>query len=191
MLSSVPANLIRQWCYCPRVVYYQELVELPIQRPAWVAQGERFHQMEARLWQRRNLACFQLEDGKQHHNLPMRSATLGLHGIADMVVETDEAVYAVEFKLAASNKKRGDVLQLAAYAMLAEDHFQKPGTVGFLAGSGKTLHTINIDTEKRQQVATVAQAIRTMLAKGRKPESSASLAQCGACEYVNFCNDRL
>ncbi len=159
--------------------------------PEWVRQGEHFHQMEAILWQRRNLSRFHLREGKQHHSLSMYSAALGLHGIADMVVETDETVYAVEFKLAASNKKRGDVLQLVAYAMLAEDHFQKPGTVGFLVGSGKVLHTIIIDAEKRQQVATVAQAIRAMLVKGRKPESSASLGQCGACEYVNFCNDRL
>ena len=164
---------------------------LPVQRPTWVAQGERFHQMEAKLWQRRNLSRFNLQAGRQYHNLTMRSVELGLHGIADMVIETDDAVYAVEFKLSASNKKRGDILQLTAYAMLAAAHFDKPGEIGFLVGSGKILHQIDIDPQRYQAVLDVAAAIRQMLNRGLKPDSGATLAQCCNCEYVNFCNDRL
>ena len=191
MLSSIPANLIRQWCYCPRVVYYAELTEIPITRPIWVKQGENFHQLEEKLWQRRNLSRFQLTDGKMHYSLAVQNRSLGLHGIVDMAVETDEAVYAVEFKLSASNKKRGDILQLTAYAMMLEQHFSKPSPWGFLVGKGKVLHTVEIDTIRRQQANTVAGEIRKMLKRGRKPESSATVVQCCACEYVNFCNDRL
>ncbi len=191
MLSSVPANLIRQWCYCPRVVYYQEMIELrAIARPAWVKQGEDFHQLEEKLWQRRNLSRFKLASGKIHRNLAMRSDDLGLHGIVDMAVETDEAVYPVEFKLSASNKKRGDILQLTAYAMLLEKHFSKSSPVGFLVSKGKVLHTIDMDTVRRREVMTVTDEIGQMLLHGLKPESSATVVQCCACEYVNFCNDR-
>ena len=191
MPYSIPVNLIRQWCYCPRVVYYMELTDIAFHRPVWVGQGERFHRVEEKLWQRRNLSRFNLRSGKTHHNLTVRSAALGLHGIVDMAVETDEAVYAVEFKLSANNGKRGDQLQLAAYAMLLEEYFSKPSTAGFLVGKGKVLHTIDIDADKRRMVVEVADTIRRMLRRGRKPESSATVAQCCACEYVNFCNDRL
>ena len=71
----------------------------------------------------------------------MRNEDLGLHGIVDMAVETDAAVYAVEFKLSVNNKKRGDILQLVAYAMLLEKHFSKPSPVGFLAGKDKVLYS--------------------------------------------------
>ena len=191
MLSSVPVNLIRQWCYCPRVVYYMELMDIPVHRPAWVKQGEDFHRLEEKLWQRRNLSRFRLTSGKIHHNLAMRSEKLGLHGIVDMAVETDEAVYPVEFKLSPSNKKRGDILQLTAYAMLLEKHFGKSSLVGFLAGKGKILHTIDVDRARQQDVMAVVDAIIGMLQRGLKPESSATVVQCCACEYVNFCNDRL
>ena len=191
MLFSIPVNLIRQWCYCPRVVYYMELTNVAIHRPAWVNQGEDFHQLEEKLWKRRNLSRFNLASGKTHHNLAMRNEGLGLHGIADMAIETDEAVYAAEFKLSASNKKRGDILQLSAYAMLLEKHFAKPSSVGFLIGKGKILHTVGIDTDKRKEVIEVANKIRRMLQRGVKPPSSATITQCCACEYVNFCNDRL
>ena len=78
----------------------------------------------------------------------MKSPDLGLHGIADMVIETDDAVYAVEFKLSANNKKRGDVLQLVAYAMLIQGYFKKPSPVGFLIGKNKILHQVVINQEK-------------------------------------------
>ena len=191
MSFSVPVNLIRQWCYCPRVVYYMELINMPIHRPVWVKQGEDFHQLEEKLWQRRNLSRFDLQKGKKHYRLSMQSEQLGIHGIADLVIETDEAVYPVEFKISANNKKRGDLLQLIAYGMLAEKYFKKSASVGFLVGQGKILHKINIDKDKHEQVRSVANEINKMLQKGRKPESSASFFQCSACEYVNFCNDRL
>ena len=191
MLSSVPVNLLRQWCYCPRVVYYMELTETPVHRPLWVKQGEDFHLLEEKLWQRRNLSRFKLASGKTYHNLAMRNDELGLHGIVDMAIETDDAVYAVEFKLSPNNKKRGDILQLTAYAMLLEKHFSKPSPVGFLAGKGKVLHIIGMDRARYQEVMTTIDEIRQMLQRGLKPESSATVVQCCACEYVNFCNDRL
>jgi len=191
MSYSVPVSLIRQWCYCPRVVYYMELTDIAFHRPAWVKQGENFHRTETTLWQRRNLSRFNLDEGEIHHNLTMRDDGLELHGIVDMAIETDDAVYSVEFKLSATSKKRGDQLQLAGYAMLLEKHFSKPSPVGFLVGKGKVLHSINIDADKRDAVKAIADKIRRMLRRGLKPESSASVAQCCACEYVNFCNDRL
>jgi len=129
-----------------------ELTDLAFHRPAWVEQGENFHRMETKLWQRRNLSRFNLEKGEIHHNLTMQDDALGLHGIVDMAIETDDAAYAVEFTLSASNKRRGDQLQLAGYAMLLEKHFSKPSPVGFLVGKGKVLHVIDIDENKRSAV---------------------------------------
>ena len=190
MSYSLPVNLIRQWCYCPRVVYYMELTGIPIQKPAWVKQGTEFHKLEKKLWQRRNLSRFKLNTGKIYHNLNLRSDEFALHGIVDMAIETSDAVYAVEFKLSAKDKKRKDKLQLTAYAMLLEKHFSKPSPVGFLAGKGKVLHKIDIDKRSRQNVMETADSIRKMLDKGAKPESSATTVQCCNCEYINFCNDR-
>ena len=188
--NSIPVNLIRQWCYCPRVVYYMELTNVAFHRPIWVKQGEAFHARERQLWNRRNLSRFDLKNGKKYHNLHLRDSNLSLHGKVDMAIETDKAVYAVEFKLSANCKKRGDQLQLVAYAMLLEKHFLKPSQVGFLVGTGNVLHIISIDKHKRKSVVDNVKQIKTMLSQGVKPDSSASVFQCCNCEYVNFCNDR-
>lgn len=188
--SSVPVNLIRQWCYCPRIVYYMELTDAAPLFPAWVKQGEKFHRQEERLWQRRNLSRFGLEKGEKHYNLNLQDGDIGMHGVVDMAIETEDAVYAVEFKLS-HYFRRGHQLQLVAYALLLEKHFLKPSLYGFLVGTGKNLHVVNIDVAMRQAVEKVVRSIRKMLDQGKKPSSSATTAQCGICEYLNFCNDRL
>jgi len=101
---SVPANLIRQWSYCPRVVYYMELTNMDFHRPQWVKQGEEFHQIEEKLWQRRNLSRFNLEGGQVLHNMRIKNDELGLHGIVDMAMETEKTVHAVAFKLSSTPK---------------------------------------------------------------------------------------
>lgn len=191
MSSSVSVHLLRQWCYCPRIVYYMELMDIDVHRPSWVEQGEEFHQLEKHLWHRRNLSRFKLDSGKLHHGLSLRSDEMWLHGIVDMAIETDEVVYPVEFKLSPSKKKRGDILQLTAYAMLLEKHFDKSSPVGFLAGPRKTIYAIDIKENRKQDVLVAINEVKKILQRGLKPESSASVVQCCTCEFVNYCNDRL
>ena len=114
MSYSVPVNLIRQWCYCPRVVYYIELTDYSVTYPTWVQQGENFHQEQARLWQRRNLSRFALDDGKIQLEKHGASNKYSIHGIADMVIETENEDYPVEFKLTSSKQKKGAIQQLVA-----------------------------------------------------------------------------
>lgn len=189
MLFDIPVNLIREWCYCPRIVYYMELTNHKVTYPPWVQQGTDFHAAAENLWKRRNLSRFGLEQGKRHHNLAVSSEQLSMHGIVDMAIETEQQAYAAEFKLSATNKRRGDVMQLVAYAMLLEKHFAKPSPVGFLVGKGKVLHCIEIDDSKRREVKKIVQDITAMLAKGMKPHSNAT-TQCHICQYLNYCNDR-
>lgn len=190
MLSSIPVHLIRQWCYCPRIVYYIELTNYGVSYPVWVKQGEHFHSRQGTLWQRRNLSRFDLEAGKLHQNLEVSSVRYGLHGVVDMVVETDDAVYPVEFKLDSSVKRRGAILQLAGYALIVEDHFRKRCPHGFLCEGEKRLHRIDITPELREETLSKAEAIRKMMEVGVKPDSSATPCQCTNCEYTNHCNDR-
>ena len=168
-----------------------ELMDIDIHRPSWVKQGKDFHQLEKHLWQRRNLSRFKLDSGKLHYGLSLRSDEMRLHGIADMAIETDEMVYPVEFKLSPSKKKRGDILQLTAYSMLLEKHFNKPSPLGFLTGPRKTVHVIDIKDNRKYDVLATINEINKILQRGLKPESSASVAQCCTCEFVNYCNDRL
>lgn len=191
VLFSVPVNLIRQWCYCPRIVYYLELTPFSVAHPRWVEQGEQFHEKETKLWLRRNLRRFHLEGGKVHLGVSAGSARHQIHGIADMVIETADAVYPVEFKLAESVQKRGGILQLVAYGMILEDTFTKKSPFGFLTEEKKKISWIELSEARRKDVLLQVRRIREMLDKGVKPDSPATIHQCMGCEYRNHCNDRV
>jgi len=187
---SVPVNLIRQWCYCPRIVYYIELTDFPVVYPRWVKQGERFHERETALWRRRNLSRFDLERGKIHLDFDATSSRHQIHGIADMVIETEDAVYPVEFKLANSFQKKGGILQLVSYGLIMEEAFQKKSPAGFLAEGEKNILKIDFDDTLKAEVLSKVKQIKQMLSLGVKPDSSATIHQCVRCEYRNHCNDR-
>lgn len=190
MSFSIPVNYIRQWCFCPRIVYYAELTDFPARYPVWVRQGEIFHEQEARLWQRRTLSRFGLQDAAVHLDFQGKSEKHGLHGIADMLIESGDEVFPVEFKLTWNFQKKGGLLQLAAYGLIAAEQTGKKCQCGFIAESEKKLHRVNFSDQLTGEVLQKAAEIRNMLIKGTKPVSPATLRQCTNCEFLNHCNDR-
>ena len=187
---SVPVNLIRQWCYCPRKVYYFELTNFKVYSPLWVKQGERYHDHESHLWKRRDLSRFKLEGGEKLYNYALRSQNHDIHGLCDLVIKTKEAVFVSDFKLTTQRKRLGNILQLAAYGIMASEQFNLPCHTGFLTGPNKQLDTINFTDDIKTKVIDAIAQIHSILNCGIKPDSSASDAQCQSCEYVNHCNDR-
>jgi len=55
---KIPVYLIRQYLFCPRVVYFLELLNIPKQTPIWVKEGEEFHKSISKLLKRRTLSKF-------------------------------------------------------------------------------------------------------------------------------------
>ena len=188
---KVPANLIRQWCFCPRVVYYRELLNLSSAKPLWVKQGEDKHSQFNNLIKRRRFTKLGLEKGKRHFDISLTSYQLPFYGVADLVIETPNAVYPVDYKTG-NRIYRGQIMQMTAYCLLAEKVFSKPATHGiFLFGEkGKTIELIEITERLREDVISICKNIIDMLNMGMKPHSDASLPQCMQCEYLNYCNDR-
>lgn len=191
MSYKVPANLIRQWCFCPRIVYYRELLNLQSAKPLWVQQGEDKHIDFNQLIRRRRFNKLGLENGTRHFNVVLESPQYSFYGIADLVIECDDAVYPVDYK--SGNKiYRGQIMQMAAYCMLAQDKFDKPAPFGiFLYGDkGTLIKTIENNKQLQEEVTNICQNIIDALNKANKPASNASVHQCMQCEYLNYCNDR-
>jgi CRISPR-associated exonuclease Cas4 len=161
---SLPVSLIRQFVFCPRIPYFHELLGLRPNKPLWVKQGEAYHKRQDMLSKRRNLSRFGLDKGIQHHNLSLRDEALGIHGICDLLIETDEAVYPLEFKLYGEKPRRGQIYQLAAYGMLAEKEMSKPCHQGFiLYGQKGNTQSIILDDKIREDVSAVIRNMQRIL----------------------------
>lgn len=188
---SIPSSLFRQYCFCPRIVYFQYILGLKVPSPLWVKQGVDYHVREQQLSQSRTLKRYQLDIGKIEFDVKLKSEKWGIHGLADAVIFLPEQALIIEFKLSCNKPTRGQKLQMAAYAVMVEEQYNTDVKAGFISyeSKGKT-HKIDIKDELKISLSKATKHIELMQNTQVMPDSSASRAQCGQCEYVNFCNDR-
>ncbi len=188
---SLPISLIRQYLFCTRIPYYQEIMHLNPTRPLWVNQGEQYHKYQQRLFKDRTLKRFGLNNAQTSFNKELISEKIGIHGISDCIITTDKKVYPIEFKLYGVKPTKSQIYQTVAYGMVAAEVEQKIFDTAFVLfeKKGKT-HKIIVDKQLKQKVSNTISKVKNMLQAGDKPDSSASQQQCTQCEYINYCNDR-
>ena len=188
---SLPAHLLRQHAFCPRIPYFIEGLGISPETPLWVQQGQDYHARQERLTHDRTLKRFGLDKAARQFRVRLSSARLGLHGIADAVLETENEVYPVEFKTEFSEAGRGQILQLTAYGLMAEEMKGKRFVAGYLLyGQKGNTRKVERSNALTGDLNHALEVVRANLAAARMPESSAAAPQCGQCEYFNYCNDR-
>lgn len=187
---------LKQWTYCPRVLYYRYC--LPEIRPVTdlIAAGIRSHADEAGREERRSLRTYGLSAGERAFDVGLRSGALGLRGRLDLAIAVParaapgaEAMV-VEYK--DSEKAAGPhfKLQLAAYALLLEEAWELPVRRGYIYSIPlRQTEVIAITPALRSKVRSTVEAMRTAIAGERMPDAPASRRPCVSCEFRRFCND--
>jgi CRISPR-associated exonuclease Cas4 len=185
---------LKQWAYCPRVVFYRYC--LPAIRPVTYSMeaGVRAHEDAAALEARRSLHAYGIEDGERHFDVVVRSERLGLSGRIDLVIRVpsatgDEAIV-VDYKLSEGKAHSNYALQLAAYALMIEEAWGISVRRGFIYHiPDRRAEPIAITPALRRKVETAARDIHQFIQGERMPDPPKSLAPCVACEFRRFCND--
>lgn len=171
--ESLPVSYIRQFCFCPRIPFLSVFLEIKPPPPLWVKDGVDFHEKAAMLQKRRKLSKFNLSGkGVFKSNIYLKSSVYPIHGIADGIfIMEDGEIIPLEFK--------------------AQDNFvASRGHVLHLYGKkGKSLR-VDFAEERKKKVIEIAQKIISSFETGLLPDSPATSAQCGQCEFLNFCGDR-
>ncbi len=181
---------VRQWLYCPRVVYF--LYGLGRRRPVTfkMEEGRRQHERAEALEARHTLQAYGLSEGERVFQLRLRSARLGLNGIIDLAIRTSSEAIPVDFKLTEGNVARNHLYQLTAYAMLLEEHWQLPARRGFVyLLPQRRAVPVRITPERRQRVLAVLEEIRAALASESWPAPTPVAARHRDCEFLPRCGD--
>src|SRR5262245_51296344 len=129
---------LKQWTYCPRVLYYRYC--LPEIRPITdlIAAGIASHHDEGAREELRSLRNYGLEVGERAFDVPLSSATLGLRGRLDLAIAVPDRAapgaeaIVVEYKDSEKPAGAHFKLQLAAYALLLEEAWDLPVRRGFI-----------------------------------------------------------
>jgi len=181
---------VKQFLYCPRIVYFT--YSLPVKRPVSykMEEGKLQHERTADLEERRSLRAYALEEGERHFSVSLYSERLGLSGLLDMVILTREEPIPVEFKHSDGKLGLNHKYQLAAYALLVEEKWEKPVRRAFVYFIPlKQAREISITSNMRSFVQRTLGQIRGMIATEAMPEPTRQSGRCVDCEYRNFCGD--
>ncbi|MFC4769548.1 CRISPR-associated protein Cas4 [Effusibacillus consociatus] len=184
---------LKQYLYCPRIPYY--FYVMPVPRPITykMQHGVQEHVELDRLEKRRGYRSYGLTEGKRLFHLQLKSETLGLYGKPDLVITYEKKgvtqYLPVEFKHTEKGLFTNAKYQLAAYAMLLEEHFQVPVCEGIVYQiPTKAYNIIKITDPMRKHVKDSLSAIRRMMLEETFPEPK-SRSRCTDCEYRRYCND--
>lgn len=187
---ELTATDLKQWAYCPRIPYYHHVMPVGIARTFKMERGRDVEAAVQAMEKRRGLRRYGLERGERRFGVWFRSDALGLSGKLDLLIITEDACYPVDFKDTEGGVRYNHRVQLAAYAMLAEENLVRPVPIAFVyLVPSKQLVAVSVGAKEREEVARMVVQMRRVIQQEEMPEPTPVRARCVACEFHNYCAD--
>lgn len=181
---------LRQWIYCPRVVWWTQVCPVGKHVSYKMRQGLQKERRLQFLQKRRTLRAFGLTAGHVECNVDLFSSKLGLTGRLDMLIHWKSSPVPVEVKFTQGAARLNHRIQLAGYALLLEDLTGAPVPHGYIVRlPDNTVEKIPIDLSLRELTTRTIEALRRTIGNEFIPPATPILAKCSDCEYRLFCGD--
>lgn len=186
----IPVTDLKQWTYCERVVYYHRVLPVIGQQTFKMKEALAAQDLIESLEMRRGLQPYGFDGAVRRFGVWLSDNALGLSAKTDLILQRQDSVAVVDFKLTAGEPGENHRIQLAAYAMLAEAAYKLPSPVAFLYRiPDNRVFAIEIGDVLRQAVTTAVERIREMELTQAVPSPTPVRKRCAECEYVNYCAD--
>src|ERR1017187_10489658 len=98
-MDLLPVTELRQWTYCPRVVYFHQVMPGAGMSTYKMQEGLRAQEMIESLEMRRTLREYGLEEAKREFGVWLKDEGTGLTGKLDLLLRGESAAAVVDFKL--------------------------------------------------------------------------------------------
>lgn len=189
-MIALCVNDLKQFVYCPRIVFYQYV--MPVEKKATfkMEEGKRAEAIIDRLEQRRSVRKYRLAEGTRRFHVWLRSQRLALSGKLDLLIESPVGLFPIDFKNTTGRPQQNHLYQLCGYALLVEEAYQQPVTRGFiyLIPQGEVA-VMALTSEKKEETVRMLASMREMISKELMPEPTPIRNRCVECEYRNYCGD--
>jgi CRISPR-associated exonuclease Cas4 len=189
-VTPIRVNDIKQYAYCPRVVFYPYC--MPVNKKAtWKMEQGKVAEAEIdKLERRRKLREYRLADGERRFHVWLSSGRIGLSGKIDLLIDSPEGLFPVDFKLPTGRPHKNHVAQLCGYALLLEDCYDREVTKGFvyLIPTNDAV-VFDLTPERKKETRGVISEIRQMIEGEQMPAPTPVRNRCTDCEYRNYCGD--
>lgn len=188
---------VKQAAYCPRIVFYTYVLPVGKRPTRKMDFGTVAHEQVERLEARRTLARYGLKGAERVWGVWLTSERMGLSGRLDLLLKlpalpgSDAPRYVpVDFKRTAGPVYQNHHLQLAAYALLVEEHYGQVVTTGFIyrIPEGRP-EVVAIEDGLKRRVREMVAEIDAMVQAERMPPPTPHRGRCQDCEFQNYCAD--
>ena len=189
-MIELRASDLRQFLYCPRVVYFSHVVPVARVETFKMSAGRDAEREHARLERRRNLARYGLDQGDRRYDVRVSCAALGVSGTVDEVVSSPAGPVPVEVKFTEGGVALGHKIQLVVYGMALEEEAGQEILRGFVhLVPGRRTVAVAFDAKLRAAARDVARRIRELVEHQDFPPPADRPGKCDGCELRCFCND--
>ena len=188
--ASVTPSEIIQYLYCPRFIYFEKILGIPqYEEKSYKAmRGRHLHDRKIRInkdYLRKELGVTKKFQEQYLTNAMMR-------GVVDEVLFlVDGTAAPLDYKFAEYKEKVFNTYktQLACYAWLIEENFNKQVNSGFLVytRSKNKLIEVKIEEISKNEVKIAARAIIDIIDRNRFPKATRYKKRCTECTYRNIC----
>lgn len=192
MITRLNVTDIRQFIYCPRIVYYTVGLDLPRPLTAKMEVGTASHSLAEDKERRRTFRAYgvQEEGASREFGVSLYAERLGLGGRIDMALVLPQEVCPVEYKDSVGPLGLHHKYQLTAYALLAEEYWGKPVRRVFVYWIPlRKAQEIAITPAMRRYTTRLLNAMRRMLEEDVRPGPTSRRARCHDCEFRRYCPD--
>lgn len=181
----IPVSELRQYHFCPRVVYFHALGFEEAEKE-YMRKGKELQQKFTRDEGRRSTlgGLRKLKVDERIFNLRLSSPRLCMEGVADLVIRMDEEWAVAELKGGRAPRcpPLGHRVQVAAYCMLLEERIGKLVRRGFIVYDD-SYREVRLDESMRRHVIWTVERVREIY-NGKIP---AEHGRCEACGYSIYC----
>jgi len=189
-MDLIPVTDLKQWAYCPRVVYYHHVMPAPPKPTYKMKEGLAAQEMIESLEMRRKLREYGLDAARRRFGLWLDNQDLGLSGKIDLLLEAPEEIAVVDFKLTSGEPGQNHRIQLAGYSLLAESACGLPARRAFLYRiPDNRIFVEPVTEELRRAVKAAVVGIRQTGQSQLCPEPTDVRGRCAECEFANYCAD--
>lgn len=187
----IGVSLVRQFVFCPRIVYYNLFTNIKPIFPRQVSLGKEYHALQDKMLQSRSFKKLYIDYDLIINNKYLEDEDLGICGSVDLAFVTKDEVIPIEFKHIKTKPNYSHILQLVGYGILLSKHYKKDFSRAFVVYSNNIkFYPILITQKQKQDFLDIIGNIEAMYQKDILPNSNANNAKCLQCEYLNYCNDR-
>lgn len=180
----IALSALQHYVYCPRQCALIHLEKIWVEN-SYTAEGREMHD-------RVDNGETSFRDGvKTTRSNPLRSNTMGVSGLADVVewhrIGKHVHPFPVEYKRGKQKKHDADKVQLCAQAICLEEMLSCTIPCGALF-YGQTMHRLDVDfdTTLRSKTRETAQAVHDLFKSGKTPLPTFG-AKCRQCSLIEQC----